>query len=62
MNSDGKTLRNSDSVPAYKSQILIYNLALGELQGYTPQQGWHLGKWTYTSKGNTFSGLIVLKN
>lgn len=49
LNSDGKTLRNSNSIPAYKGQILVYNIALGNMQGYESPYGFILGKkWEYT--------------
>jgi hypothetical protein len=57
LNSNGVTLRNQGSIPAYKAQILIYNLALGKLQGYFPTKAFILGKkWTYTCKGSTYNG------
>ncbi|VVU94405.1 hypothetical protein CPAV1605_127 [seawater metagenome] len=57
LNANGITLRNQGSIPAYKAQILIYNMALGELQGMTPNKAYILGKkWTYTTKGVTYSG------
>lgn len=57
LNANGKTLRNSDSIPAYKGQIYIYNTALGEIQGYTSPKGFILGKkWHYTKSGITYSG------
>lgn len=49
LNSDGKTLRNSNSIPAYKGQILVYNMAVGKMQGYDSPYGFILGKkWHYT--------------
>ncbi len=57
LNSNGITLRNQGSIPAYKAQILIYNIALGKLQGYFPTKAYILGKkWNYTSKRVHFSG------
>jgi len=42
-NSDGKTMRNSSNVKPFKTQIAIYNLALGEMQGYLPNHSYILG-------------------
>lgn len=62
LNSDGLTLRNQGSVPAYKAQLLIYNLALGILQGYFPTRAYICGKkWQYTSKSQHFEGLNCYK-
>lgn len=49
LKSDGRTLLNGGLIPAYKSQLNVYNQALGHLQGYVPEQSYLLGRrWVYT--------------
>lgn len=49
--ANGKTILNSDSFPAYKGQLAIYNLAMGNIQGYIPPKTFILGKsWKCSSK------------
>ena len=53
-NAGGNGLRNSGSTRAYKAQVLLYNRALGHLQGYHPVQAFLLGRgWSRTQKGVT---------
>lgn len=57
LTSDGLHLRNDGHMKAYKSQLLIYNEALGKMQGYTPPHSFILGrKWKYVSSKVTHSG------
>ena len=46
--ANGKNLRNSNSIPAYKGQLCIYNDALAEMQGFDPGKSYILGKrWSH---------------
>ena len=48
----GGQIGNSGSGPAYKAQLYVYNRALARLQGYTPREGFLLGRgWDQTKKG-----------
>lgn len=61
LNADGKTLRNTNSIPAYKGQILVYNIALGNMQGYESPYGFILGKkWEFTKSKIKSSGTNFL--
>tara|TARA_S200000501_G_scaffold376225_1_gene430518 strand:+ start:719 stop:3025 length:2307 start_codon:yes stop_codon:yes gene_type:complete len=55
--ANGELIRNSDRFPSYKSQLAIYNAAVGQIQGYTPDKAYILAKsYKYTSKGVSFVG------
>ena len=54
-NSDFKTIRNNTNIKPYKCQLLIYNEALGMIQGYYPPEAYILSNgWKY--KGKLSSG------
>lgn len=57
LKSNGTTLLNSGSFPAYKGQLWVYNSILSEIQGEESKTAYILGrKWRYTSKGQVYSG------
>lgn len=49
-NADERTLRNTDTLKPYKSQLCVYNNALTRIQGFDPKIALVLGK-SYTIKG-----------
>lgn len=53
-NVDFKTLRNRDSIPAYKGQLYIYNEALSKIQGYNLNKAFIIGKmWSWRERTGT---------
>jgi hypothetical protein len=67
MASNNINLLNSNSIPAYKGQVYLYNKALGEIQGFEPDCGYILGKqWVCKNHyGTDFMdklGIIDFKN
>ena len=55
-------LGNSDSGPAYKAQLFIYNRALAQIQGYLPPVSYLLGPaWKQTIKGETRRGVNAME-
>lgn len=41
---NGQNLRNEARIPSYKAQLTVYNVALGRIQGFTPNQAYLLSK------------------
>jgi len=55
--ANGRTIRNNGRFPAYKGQLAIYNAALGQLQGFTPNEAYVLSKsWSLISTTNSEKG------
>ena len=56
LSSDGIHMRNSDRIPAYKSQLYIYNEIISSIQKYKPDCAYILGRrWDYVTKGQHYS-------
>ena len=61
LNADGRTIRNEGMMKVFKSQIYIYNKALGYMQNYTPSNAYVLGRgWIKTITENGIQ--VVEKN
>lgn len=57
LSSDGIHLLNSARMPAYKSQLYIYNRAISRIQKYDPGCAYIMGRrWKYTKKKINYSG------
>ncbi len=53
MNTDNETIRNTQNIKPFKTQLAIYNKALGNMQGYTPDHSYILGNgWLMTKSLN----------
>lgn len=57
LKADGIHLLNDGPIKAYKSQLCIYNEALGRTQGYRPSAAFIMGwQWKYTCKNVEYRG------
>ena len=57
LTADGIGLTNSQMTPGNKAQVIVYNTALGKIQGYEPAECYLLGRgYKYTSRGELYSG------
>ncbi len=52
LNSNKTYIKDINSIPAYKGQILIYNKILSEFLGYIPQHGYIISKKILYTKNN----------
>lgn len=53
-------IQDSNSVPAYKIQLYIYNEILSKIQGYNPNKAFILGNGTKTHKYDKFRKLGII--
>lgn len=62
-NSNKTFLKDTNCIPAYKGQLLIYNRLLSAVQKYQPQYSFVLGKkYEYTKNGITIIGDNYMEN
>ncbi len=55
--ANGINVLNIGRIPAYKTQLWIYNQAIGNIQGYTPPCTYLLGRrYRYISQGDEYCG------
>lgn len=61
--SDGDHLRNNGRIPSYKSQLYVYNHALGHIQGYEPPVAFIMGsRWKIEKRINGKATIITNNN
>ena len=56
---ENDVIKNYGSIDVYKAQVAVYNLALGEMQGYTPEMAHLVGRKVIKGE-TTFSSLDKL--
>ena len=55
LSSDGNRILNNKLYKAYKAQVLVYNMAVGLLQGYQPPQGYLLGRSSHNYDNSIYN-------
>lgn len=55
LSSDKSFILNQGKFPAYKAQLAVYNMALGDIQGYEPETSYIIGrKYTWYKSSQKF--------